>query len=61
MQKLLPEAAVEPNKCTELMPEDPAYMKFIDASGEGCVGVWMGVTEELDPIVWRQEWILELK
>ena len=41
MQKLLPEAAVEPNKCTELMPEDPVYMASIDTLGEVCGVVWI--------------------
>ena len=35
MRKLLQEAAAEPTEFTELMPGDPVYMAFIDASGEG--------------------------
>ena len=42
--QLIQEAAAEMTKCTELIPGDPAYMEFINESGEGSGGVWMVVT-----------------
>ena len=36
-------------------------MEFIDLSGEVCGGVFMRGIKDLEPIVWRQEWIPEVK
>ena len=45
MHQILQTAAAEPKHFTEIIPGDPAYIAFIEASGEGLGGVWMGGTE----------------
>ena len=47
------ESELEPTICTELLPVYPEYLASIDTPGDICGGVWMGVMEDPEPIVWR--------
>ena len=40
-------------KCLSLVPGDPDYIIFVDASGGGAGGVLFGVKEPLQPTVFR--------
>ena len=44
IRQLLQEAAVELIKWETLIPGYPEYISFVDTSGEGCGGLWMGGT-----------------
>jgi hypothetical protein len=46
-------AAEEPMKCTSLVPGDPDFIIFVDASGGGAGGVLFGGKEPLQPTVFR--------
>ena len=60
IRKLIQEASVEMTKWTELILGDTSCIAFIYTFGGGCKRVWMGATEELEIVVWRQECIPEI-
>ncbi len=42
-----------PTPCTNLIPTEPDYIGYCDASKTGAGGVWFGGIRSLPPIVWR--------
>ena len=50
---LLKTASSEPTHCEELVPGDPDYVMFVDASGGGAGGVIFGGKKALQPTVFR--------
>jgi len=50
---LLRMANQHPTPCTDLIPAQPDYLGYCDASKQGAGGVWFGGNRQLPPIVWR--------
>jgi len=42
-----------PTPCMDLVPADPDYGSYCDASKTGAGGVWFGIKRPLPPIVWH--------
>ena len=45
-----------PTSVLELVPHDPDYIGFVDASGTGVGGVWTPGVSTIQPTVWRIQW-----
>ena len=50
-----------PTSILELVPRDPNYIGFVDASGTGVGGVWTPGTSKIQPTVWRVQWPAEIQ
>ena len=50
-----------PTSVLELVPRDPDYIGFVDASGSGVGGVWTPGVSKIQPTVWRLQWPDEIK
>ncbi|KAL7546620.1 hypothetical protein ACHAWF_015384 [Thalassiosira exigua] len=57
-RQLIRAAAKEPTHTRELVADEPDYVGYLDASGEGAGGVWLPANSALAPIVWRFPWPL---
>jgi hypothetical protein len=53
---LIRDLAKRPTHVSELVPQEPDYTGFCDASAFGAGGVWFGGSKPLPPIVWRIQW-----
>ncbi|KAL7533742.1 hypothetical protein ACHAWF_007944 [Thalassiosira exigua] len=60
-RQLIRAAAKEPTHTRELVADEPDYVGYLDASGEGAGGVWLPANSALAPIVWRFPWPPEVK
>jgi hypothetical protein len=53
---LLRTMAHRPTKCSQLVPQPPAYIGNVDACKYGVGGCWLPVSQALLPVVWRYKW-----
>ncbi|KAL7525140.1 hypothetical protein ACHAWF_001227, partial [Thalassiosira exigua] len=60
-RQLIRAAVKEPTHMRELVADEPDYIGYLDASGEGAGEVWLPANSALAPIVWRFPWPPEVR
>ena len=58
---LLNTEAAEPMHVHELVPGAPAVVRYCDAYRMGAGGVWLSGTKHIKPVVWRVEWLDDIR
>jgi hypothetical protein len=53
---LIHQTANQPTHVKELIEHTPSYRELVDASKWGVGGVWFSRFENIEPIVWFEEW-----
>jgi len=60
-QYILCMATKEPTLCTDLIPTEPDFIGYCNASKLGAGGVWFGAAQNLPPIVWHVAFPIEIQ
>ena len=58
---LLNTVVAEPTHVNKLVPGAPAYVGYCEVCRMGAGGVWLPGTKHIRPIVWRVEWLDNIK
>ena len=58
---ILQQMTTRPTSVLELVPRDPHYIAYVDASGIGAGGVWTPGKKPIQPTVWQFKWPTEIK
>ena len=60
-QTLIKLIGSRPTSVLEIVPRDPTYIGYVDASGTAVGGVWTSGTSTIQPTVWWVEWPMEIQ